>query len=184
MAFLYLKALHIIFVVSWFAGLFYMVRFFVYHTEALDEEEPKRTILHEEYIKNERLLYNIITMPAMLLSTITGLLIIIEKQKIPDTNWFLDNGWFHIKLLLVIGLIAYHFYCGTIMKKLRTGNKVWSSFQFRLWNEVATLFLVAIVFIVVLKNSLNWLWGTIGFLAFSIIIMMIVKLVKKARENK
>lgn len=177
-ALLYVKALHIVFVVSWFAGLFYMVRFFVYHTEALDTEDPKRQILHEEYIKNERLLYHIITIPSMVFTVITGIIMMIL---VPE---YLKYGWMHIKLALVLGLLVYHFYCGSIMTNLRTGQKSLSSYQFRLFNEVATLFLVAIVFIVVLKHSINWLWGTIGFIAFAIIIMFVVKIVKQVKAKK
>ena len=177
-ALLYVKALHIVFMVSWFAGLFYMVRFFVYHTEALDADEPKRQILHEEYIKNERLLYHIITMPAMVFTVITGIIMMIL---VPD---YLKYGWIQIKLALVLGLLVYHFYCGSIMKKLRIGQKSLSSYQFRLLNEVATLFLVAIVFIVVLKHSINWLWGTIGFIVFAIFIMSVVKFVKHVNTKK
>ena len=161
-----------------------MVRFFVYHTEALDETEPKRTILHVEYMKNEKLLYNIITTPAMILTTITGIIMILQYQKISEGQWFSISTFMHIKLAFVVGLLAYHFYCGTIMKKLRTGEKMWSSFQFRLWNEVATLFLVAIVFIVVLKHTINWLWGTIGFISFAVLIMIVVRLVKKTKNTK
>lgn len=177
-AILYIKALHIVFVVSWFCGLFYIVRLFIYHTEALQCDEPKQTILHEEYMKNERLLWRIITTPAMVLTLITGILMLVINPG------YLHGSWMHIKLTFVVGLLVYHFKCGHIIKQLTQKVAKWTSFQLRLWNEVATLFLVAIVFIVVLKHSMNWLWGTIGFLIFAILMMMIVKIVKQVKEKK
>lgn len=176
MTILYLKALHIIFVVSWFCGLFYIVRLFVYHTEALEMEEPKQTILHEEYMKNERLLWRIITTPAMVLTLITGISMLIIAPG------YLQGTWMHVKLTFVAGLLLYHFKCGSMIRQLALKKSKWQSFQLRLWNEVATLFLVAIVFIVVLKHSINWLWGTFGFVLFAIVMMMIVKIVKQIRS--
>jgi putative membrane protein len=172
MAYFYIKALHIVFVVSWFSGLFYMVRFFVYHSEALAAKEPKRTILHEEYMKNEKLLYQVITTPAMVLTLFTGLAMIHLNPSLLQATWFL------IKLCFLVGLLAYHFHCGYVRQQFKKEISIWTSIQFRMWNEVATLFLVAIVFIVTLKHNLNWIWGTLGFIAFAIIIMLIVKLVK------
>lgn len=176
MAYLYIKALHIVFVVSWFSGLFFMVRYFVYHSEALLETEPKKSILHEEYVKNEKLLYRIIATPAMVLTLLTGLTMIHLNPNLLQMNWFIT------KLCFLVGLIAYHFHCGYIMKQLSIKVSVWPSFRYRLWNEVATLFLVAIVFLVTLKHTINWLWGTIGFVAFAILIMLVVKLVKKMKQ--
>ena len=177
MTILYLKALHIIFVVSWFSGLFYIVRLFIYHTEALQCEEPKQTILHEEYMKNERLLWRIITTPAMVLTVLTAVIMLIMNPA------YLSNVWMHIKLAFVVGLLVYHFKCGNIIQQLAKKQSNWTSYQLRLWNEGATLFLVAIVFIVVLKHSINWFLGTLGFLLFSITIMMVVKMVKRIRDK-
>lgn len=176
MAYLYIKALHIIFVVSWFSGLFIMVRYFVYHSEALLQLEPKKSILHEEYVKNEKLLYNIITTPAMVLTLVTGFSMIYLNQNLLHQTWFIT------KLCFLVGLIGYHFHCGFIMRKFKAGISIWPSFKYRLWNEVATLFLVAIVFIVTLKNFINWVYGTVGFIAFAVFIMLIVKLVKRLKE--
>ena len=171
--FLYIKALHIIFVVSWFSGLFYFVRLLIYHTEAFGQEEPKRTILHEEYIKNERLLSRIIMNPAMVLTLATGIWMLVLMPS------FLEQPWMHIKLAFVVLLLIYHHYCIYLSKKLRNANSNWTSVQLRMWNEVATLFLVAIVFLVVLKNSMNWIWGTVGFFLFGIMIMLLVRLIRK-----
>lgn len=176
MALQYVKALHIVFVVSWFSGLFYLVRLFVYHTEALQEVEPKRSILAAEHFKNEQKLYRIITTPAMVLTVLTASIMLYLNPG------YLQAGWMHIKLTFVVGLIAYHFKCGHIMRQLGKEQSTWTSIQLRLWNEVATLFLVAIVFIVVLKHNMNWLYGTIGFILFAILIMMVVRIVKRFRE--
>ncbi len=171
--FLYIKSLHIIFVVSWFSGLFYFVRLLIYHTEALEQEEPKRSILHEEYIKNERLLWRIIMNPAMVLTLVTGIWMLTILPS------YLEQPWMHLKLTFVVLLLIYHFYCGTISARLKNLTSNWTSVQLRMWNEVATLFLVAIVFLVVLKSSMNWIWGTIGFFLFGVMIMLAVKLIKR-----
>ncbi len=176
MTYFYIKALHIVFVVSWFSGLFIMVRYFVYHGEALEQDEPKKSILHEEYIKNERLLYHIITMPAMTLTVLTGLTMIHLNPGLLQTTWFVT------KLCLLVGLLGYHFHIMYIMNQFKKGISVWPAFRYRLWNEVGTLFLVAIVFIVTLKHQINWIWGTLGFVAFAIFIMLIVKLVKQFKK--
>jgi putative membrane protein len=97
---------------------------------------------------------------------------------------WLHFGWMHIKLLFVVALIAYHFICQHKMSQMRKGIYKWTSTQLRLWNELATLILFAIVFLVVLKNSLNWIFGVVGIIAFSIVLMIAVKIYKRFREKK
>ncbi len=173
----YLLAVHIIFVVSWMAGLFYGVRLFIYHTEANLKPEPERRILMQEYAKITARLWNIITIPAMVLTLLAGFAMLYAMP-----NW-LAQPWMHVKLSFVLGLVVYHFICQRIMKQLRTGVFKWSSNQLRLWNEVATIILVAIVFTVVLKSAMDWLYGLLGLLLFSAIIMTAVKIYKRYREK-
>lgn len=169
------KALHIIFVVCWFAGLFYMVRLFIYHIEAFEKSEIESDILHNQYQIMEKNLWNIITTPAMILTIIFGTTMLILNP------FYLSQPWMHVKLTFVLVLLFYHFKCSAIMKRLRTKSFKWTSTQLRLWNELATMFLVSIVFIVVLKSSMNWVLGTVGFFLVGVLLMMAIKLYKKIR---
>jgi putative membrane protein len=177
MTYLHFKALHIIFVVSWFAGLFYLPRIFVYHTEAQLKTTMEKQILSEAYSKSARLLMNAIMMPAMCLTLLTGATMLYLT---PD---WLSQGWMHTKLGFVGILLGYHFYCLRLAGELRNGIFRHSSIQLRLWNEVATVLLFSIVFLVVLKNTVDWLWGVLGLLIFSITIMSAVRLAKKIRDK-
>ncbi|MCY1508702.1 hypothetical protein D9M68_430210 [compost metagenome] len=173
----YILAIHIIFVVSWMAGLFYGVRLFIYHTEANDKPEPERSILMREYAKITSRLWNIITTPAMIFTVLAGLLMLYI------TPAWLSQPWMHVKLLFVAALLTYHFICQRIMKQLRAGVFKWSSTRLRLWNEVATILLVAIVFTVILKSAIDWMYGLIGLILFSMVIMLAVKMYKRYREK-
>lgn len=173
----YVLSVHIIFVVSWMAGLFYGVRLFIYHTEANDKPEPAKTILTQEYARNTARLWNIITVPAMYLTVFAGALMLYIRPV------YFQMSWLWVKLGFVALLIVYHFICQKIMKQLRNGVFKRTSNQLRLWNEVATILLVAIVFTVVLKSAVNWIYGLLGLIIFSAGIMIAVKLYKKHREK-
>ncbi|PTB95001.1 CopD family protein [Marivirga lumbricoides] len=176
--YLYIKSLHLIFVVTWFAGLFYIVRLFIYQTEALQKNEPERSILHQQLSKMSRLLWYVITWPSAVITLILATTLLILQ---PD---WLKMSFMHIKLSFVFLLYLYHFSCHYIFKKLQKGEIKYSSTQLRIWNEVATLFLVAIVFLIILKSQINWIWGTLGFIAFGVLLMVAIKLYKAIRENK
>ncbi len=176
--YLYAKSLHIIFIVSWFAGLFYMPRLFVYHTEAHDKPEPERGILFRQFVKMEGLLFRAIMVPALWLTLLTGFTMLYI------TPAWLGQGWMQIKLGFVAGLVVYHFYTRKLLYELKAERFRFSSLQLRLWNEVATVFLFAIVFLVVLKSAVQWIWGVVGLLLFAVIIMSAVRLAKKVREKK
>ncbi|MGM0579116.1 MAG: CopD family protein [Bacteroidota bacterium] len=175
--YLYIKSLHIIFVVTWFAGLFYIVRLFIYQTEALQKSEPEKTILHDQLSKMARLLWKIITWPSAIITLILATTLLVLQP-----SW-LQKPFMHIKLTFVFLLYLYHFSCHYIYKKLQKGEIKYSSTQLRIWNEVATLFLVAVVFLIVLKNELNWIWGTVGFIGFGILLMVAIKIYKALRKN-
>ena len=174
----YVLAIHIIFVVCWMAGLFYMVRLFIYHTEAQEKPEPARTILSEQFEIMERKLWWIIATPSMYLVLAAGITMLCLAPA------WLQMPWMHIKLTFVAGLIAYHFICQHKMNQMRKGIYKWTSTQLRLWNELATLILFAVVFLVVLKNSLNWIFGVLSIIAFSLLLMSAVKVYKYFREKK
>jgi len=155
MTYLVLKALHLIGIVCWFAGLFYVVRLFIYHTEAKEELEPKRGILITQFTLMARRLWLGITVPSMILTLVTG-------------GWLLSyhsiaqSPWLHLKFALLAGLFAYHFHCGMIRKKLSTGVFKLSSAQLRAYNEVATFLLVGLVFTAVSKSVATGLWSLLG----------------------
>ncbi|TDB69003.1 CopD family protein [Arundinibacter roseus] len=178
MAYLYIKSLHIIFVVSWFAGLFYMPRLLVYHTEANARPDAERAILFQQFIKMEGLLFRAIMVPAMWLTLLTGTAML---YLMPD---WLSQGWMHIKLTFVLGLVGYHLYTRRLLYEVKAGRFRFSSFQLRLWNEVATVFLFAIVFLVILKSTVQWLWGVGGLVLFAVIIMSAVRIARNRREKK
>ena len=175
MLYLYLKAIHIIFVVSWMAGLFYIVRLFIYHVEANDRSELERITLQRQFEIMQHKLWYIITTPAMAISVLAGIAMIWVNPVLLSMNWML------VKLAFVLGLLVYHFLCQNIMNKLKQGIFTWSSTQLRLWNELATIFLVAIVFTVILKSAVDWIYGLTGLVVFSAVIMSAVKIYKYYR---
>ena len=174
--YLYVKALHIIFIVTWFAGMFYIVRLFIYNTEANEKQEPARTILKDQFLIMIKRLWFGITWPSAILTLIFG-----------SWMWYLLDAtpqWLIIKLVFVAGLYIYHFTLHAIFNQERKGIFKYTSQQLRIWNEVATIFLVAIVMLVVVKQNMSWLWGIVGLLAFVILLMSAIKLYKIVRTKK
>lgn len=178
MDFLYVKALHIIFVVTWFAGLFYMVRLFIYHVEAEKKEQPAKEILQTQYKLMQKRLWYIITWPSAVLASFFAFWMLYKNPS------YLEEGWMLVKLSFVVVLYVYHGFCQVIYKQLQQDEIKYTSFKLRLWNEVATILLFAIVFLVVLKDSISWIWGVVGILLVSILLMLGVRLYKKIRAKK
>lgn len=174
----YIKALHLIFVITWFAGLFYIVRLFVYHTEAKDKPEPEQSILIKQYQLMQHRLWFIITWPSAILATLFAIWLLILNPAL------LQMGWMHIKLFFVIMLWLYHLKCHQIIMQLQKNITKNSSQFFRMWNEIATLILFSVIFLVILKNSLNWIFGVIGLFALAILLMIGIKFYKRIREKK
>lgn len=177
MEYLYVKALHIIFVITWFAGLFYIVRLFIYHSEALVKEEPEKSILSNQLALMSKKLWYIITWPSAVLTLILGTSLLIIQP-----NWF-QQPFMHVKLTFVLLLFIYHLQCHKIFKQLQNGTAKYSSIKLRIFNEIATVLLFAIVFLIVLKNEINWLWGTLGLVSFAVILMIAIKWYKKTRQK-
>ncbi|BAU66223.1 CHP701-containing protein [Stanieria sp. NIES-3757] len=179
MAYYWFKAFHLIGVVVWFAGLFYLVRLFVYHAEAYQEPEPARTILKKQYEIMEKRLYNIITTPGMLVTVAMAIGLISTEPAI------LKSSWLHIKLGLVLLLIGYHHYCKRIMKQLAKDECKWTGQQFRALNEAPTVMLVLIVLLAVFKNNLPLDLTT--WLIVALVIAMVASIqlyAKKRRKDK
>ena len=153
---LYIKALHIIFVTTWFAGLFYIIRLFIYHAEARGKEEPARSILEKQYKLMEWRLWYIITWPSAVLTLIFGFWVLTYR-------WgYLQQEFMQAKLIFVFLLYVYHGYSQVLFQELQAGKARWTSTQLRLWNELSTLLLFAIVFLIVLKNTMSMVWGMLG----------------------
>ena len=178
----YLKALHIIFIVTWFAGMFYIVRLFIYNTEAEEKKEPEKTILHQQFsIMNKRLWLGI-TWPSAILTFILGPLV-MWKGYWYKTIWDDAGKWLLIKLIFVVLLYMYHFSLHGLYKQQAKGIFKYSSQKLRVWNEVATIFLVPIVMLASVKESISWVWGIVGLLAFVIVLMSAIKIYKAIRKQ-
>jgi len=169
--------MHLVAMVAWFAGLFYLVRLFVYHTEAFKKEQPEKGILCAQYHVMEDRLFKIICQPAIALVWIFGLAMIVHN----GWDWFKEHNWLHVKIALVFGLSIYHEYNKKIIVKLKNNEYIMTPFRFRLYNEVPTLFLVAIVLLAVYKNLLNFGYTFAGIFAFGIVLFLIAKAYKNKR---
>jgi len=176
---LFFKALHFIGFVAWFAGLFYLVRMFVYHRESSDRPEAEKAVLVPQFNLMQWRVYRIICNPAMMITWTAGIALIAMY----GWEWFSVSYWLHVKLLLLVGLTVYHLWCKRIIKQLEAGTMGISAFQFRLLNEVPTLFLVAIVMLAVYKNSLNGLYALLGLIGFGVLLYIGTKAYKRARER-
>ena len=176
----YIKSLHLIFVITWFAGLFYIVRLFVYHAEAKLKPQPEQDILVKQYQLMQYRLWYIITWPSAVLASIFAFLLLFGSTL--GDAW-LKMPWMHVKLVFVFLLYLYHLKCHQIFKQLQRDEVKHSSNFFRLWNEGATIILFAVVFLVILKNEFNWIYGVIGIILFSVLLMLGFKLYKRIREK-
>lgn len=173
----YIKSLHLIFVITWFAGLFYIVRLFVYHAEANEKPEPEKSILIKQYQLMQYRLWYIITWPSAVLASIFAFWLLYLNP------FWLDQSWMHVKLGFVVLLFAYHLKCHFIFNDLQKNTSTYTSNFFRIWNEGATLILFSIVFLVIVKNAIDWVYGVIGIVLFSVLIMLGFKLYKRIREK-
>ena len=178
MLYLYAKAIHIIFVICWMAGLFYMPRLFVYHTESKQKADVEYQVLHKQFVIMENRLWWVITTPAMYLTIASALVMLYVNPGL------LTAAWMQVKLCFVIALVLYHFKSQQIMHTLRDEKSTWTSTQLRMWNEVSTIILFAIVFLVILKSAFGWILGVVGIVGLGIVLMILVKLYKKYRQNK
>ena len=171
----YIKALHIIFVVTWFSGLFYIVRLFVYSAEANQKPEPEKSILLKQFSLMQKRLWYGITWPSAVLTLIFG-----------GWLWYLYGSlptWLLIKLCFVVALFLYHLSLHAIFKQQAKGFFKYTSQQLRAWNEIAILFLISIVMLAVVKQMLSVVWAVIGLVIFTIILLSAIKIYKKLRKD-
>lgn len=170
----YIKALHIIFVVTWFSGLFYIVRLFVYSAEANEKPEPDKSILLKQLgIMQKRLWYGI-TWPSAILTLVFGTWMGILYGALPT--------WLLVKLFFVAGLLTYHFTLHFIFRQQQKGIFKWTSQRLRIWNEVATIFLIAIVMLAVVKQLLSLAWSIGVLIAFVLILLSGIRIYKRYRK--
>ncbi len=172
---LVMKSLHIIGVVVWFAGLFYIGRLFVYHKEVEDRPETEREVLTAQFALMEKRLWFAITWPGMVVTLLMGFGLL---------RYYGFPSWLHAKLLLVVVLVGYHLLCGRLRKQLLAGQCSWSGKQLRMFNEVPSLLLIAIVFAVVLKDQLSWPIFIGILVGVGVLMGVMVQYLAKRRKRK
>lgn len=175
-----IKSLHIIFIVTWFAGLFYGVRLFIYHTETKEKPSPEKEILQTQYKLMTKRLWTIIAWPSAIITLVLATLILTSQVGLV----YLKQPWMHIKLFFVLLLYIYQFMSHKLYKQLQNNDIRYTTNQLRIWNEVATIILFSVVFLVVLKTTIGWVFGVTGILGLMIFLMMGIKLYKKIRAKK
>ncbi len=177
MEYLYIKSLHLIFVITWFAGLFYVPRLFIYHIEALEKpKDQSQPIVNQLKLMTNRLWF-IITWPSAVLATFFAIWLLILNPG------FLQAPWMHIKLGFVALLFAYHIKNHQIYKQFQRDEIKWTSNQMRIWNEGATIILFAVVFLVITKTTEHWIYGTFGLIGLAVLLMLGIKLYKHLRKE-
>lgn len=173
----YIKALHLIFVITWFAGLFYIPRLFIYQIEAWHKPSPEKEILGKQLKLMAKRLWFIITWPSSVLATLFAIALLIMVPA------WLQQGWMHVKLAFVVLLWLYHLKTHQIYNQLQKDDVRYTSSFMRIWNEVATIILFAIVFLVILRSTINWIFGVAGILILGILLMLGIKLYKRIRDK-
>ena len=173
----YLKSLHLIFVITWFAGLFYIPRLFVYQIEAYHEPSPEKEILGKQLKLMAKRLWYIITWPSAILATIFGIWVLLYRLP------WLEEPWMLVKLGFVVLLIIYHIKTHQYYKQLQRDEVKKSSSYMRIWNEGATFILFAVVFLIILKNAINWIFGIIGMIVLGVLIILGFKVYKNIRKK-
>src|SRR5664279_3626438 len=173
--YLYIKALHIIFIVTWFSGMFYIVRLYIYNTEASEKTDPEREILLRQFGIMIKRLWLGITWPSAILTLIFGPWIWYLMGSTPD--------WLLVKLAFVLMLYLYHFSLHILYREQSKGIFRFSSQKLRLWNEMATLLLFAIVFLASVKQSLSWIFGIAGIVSLTAVLILGIRIYKKLRTK-
>lgn len=173
----YIKSLHLIFVITWFAGLFYIPRLFVYQIEAFHKPLPDKEILGNQLKLMTKRLWYIITWPSAILATVFGIWVLLYRLP------WLEEPWMLVKLGFVVLLIIYHFKTHQYYKQLQRDEVTKSSSFMRIWNEGTTFILFAVVFLIILKNAINWIFGIIGMIVLGILIILGFKVYKNIRKK-
>lgn len=173
----YIKALHLIFIITWFAGLFYIPRLFVYQIEAFHKSSPDKEILGKQLKLMAKRLWHIITWPSAILATFFGVILFVLNPAL------LQQPWMHVKLTFVLLLIIYHLKTHQYFKQLQSDVVEKTSSFMRIWNEGATFILFAVIFLVILKSAISWMFGVVGIIILGVLIMLGFKLYKNIRDK-
>ncbi len=173
----YIKAAHLIFVITWFAGLFYIPRIFIYHIEASEKSSPQKEILTSQMRLMAKRLWFIITWPSAILATLFAIWLLVLNPGL------LRIPWMQVKLGFVVLLILYHLRNHLIFKQLQRNEIRYTSRYMRIWNEGATLILFAVIFLVVVKSAINWIFGVVGIFTLGILLMFGIQLYKRIRDK-
>jgi len=175
--YLYVKALHLIFVITWFAGLFYVPRLFINHIEASEKPSPEKEILSDAFKLMTKRLWYIITWPSAILATLFALWLLVLFPA------WLQQPWMHAKLGFVFLLFIYHLKNHQMFLQFQRDKIKYTSNFMRVWNEGATIILFAVVFLVILKTTISWVYGVFGIIGLGVLLMLGIKLYKKIREK-
>ena len=173
----YIKSLHLIFIITWFAGLFYIPRLFVYHIEAAAKAEPEKSILTTQLKLMTKRLWYIITWPSAILASLFAFWMLYLMPV------WVEQDWMQVKLGFVVLLYAYHFKCHLIFKEMQNDVIKWTSNQMRLWNEGSTLILFSVIFLVIVRDAINWIYGVLGIFLLAAMLMLGIKIYKRIRSK-
>ena len=179
-AYLWFKSFHIIGVIVWFSGLFYLVRLFIYHEESRTMQDDLRIAFNDQYSLMEKRLANIITTPGMILALSMAICLVIMQP-----GW-LSEKWLQIKISFVLGLVIYHVYCYKIMNSLQNGTSKISAKNLRLLNELPTLLLFVIVLLVIFKNNFPTsiaTWSVFGLIIFMLVSIQLYAKIRRKNEE-
>lgn len=173
----YIKSLHLIFVITWFAGLFYIPRLFVYQIEAFHKPSPDKEILGTQLKLMAKRLWFIITWPSAVLAILFAIILLYLNP------YLINAPWMQVKLVFVVLLIIYHLKTHVYFKQLQVDDVRKTGNFMRLWNEGATFILFAVIFLVLVKSAINWVFGVIGILVLGILLMLGFKVYKRIRDK-
>ena len=173
----YIKSLHLIFVVTWFAGLFYEPRLFIYHIEASKKISPAKEILENQLKIMSRRLWYIIAWPSAILATIFAIWLLVLMPGLLYQSWML------VKIVFIFLLYAYHLKTHQMFLELQRDEIRYSSNFMRIWNEGATLFLFVIVFLAIVKSATDWVFMVLGTFGLIVLLIVAIKLYKRLRDK-
>jgi protoporphyrinogen IX oxidase len=172
-----ITALHVISMVSFFAGTFHVLRLFIHHKDAEKKFDPERAILVKQFIKMERFGWYTITWPSLVLMVLSGIWLLVKNPGL------MTESWMYAKLGFSALLIVHHLINQRLFDRIRTNRLSWGGAGLRLWNLGAVAFLFALVFLVAMKSSLGTVWGLVGALILGIAIALTAMMYRTKRSS-
>ena len=172
----YIKALHVIFIVAWFSGLFFLGRIFVYHREAFEKDPAAKDVLLPLFLSAERRVWYIIIWPSLIITLVLGSILMVKTGAYRE-------GWFHLKLLLILFFLGYHVFYARLRKQFRKEDVALSSVKLRLLNEVPFFFLIFISFTVYLRSFFSGLWAGAVLVILLVSLAFIVRFFRQFKKK-